>query len=299
MIPSEIAKFDSVRVQARAYLCLLLNRSLPNYLPNPNIEALKSGLMQLQREALKIETLYILDTNGDQVGENISKNQDFRDRRVQNHSSRAYYYRAVREKKCVITNPYPSSLTNNLSVTASYPIYDSNRNLCYVVCMDISLKSLLKFAQPTSLDSTFSIVSKLSYTVFSAALLLVAFLLFYHGIASIATHGFNINKLEIKEMFESTILLTLALAIFDLVKTIFEEEVLGRSDNKSRDIHRTMIKFLGSIIIALSIEALMLVFKFALISPEEIMHAVYILGGVALLLIGLSFYLKATENRAS
>jgi uncharacterized Tic20 family protein len=165
--------------------------------------------------------------------------------------------------------------------------------------MDISLKSLLKFAQPTSLDSTFSIVSKLSYTVFSAALLLVAFLLFYHGIASIATHGFNINKLEIKEMFESTILLTLALAIFDLVKTIFEEEVLGRSDNKSRDIHRTMIKFLGSIIIALSIEALMLVFKFALISPEEIMHAVYILGGVALLLIGLSFYLKATENRAS
>jgi hypothetical protein len=299
MIPSEIAKFDSVRVQARAYLCLLLNRSLPNYLPNPNIEALKSGLMQLQREALKIETLYILDTNGDQVGENISKNQDFRDRRIQNHSSRAYYYRAVREKKCVITNPYPSSLTNNLSVTASYPIYDSNRNLCYVVCMDISLKSLLKFAQPTSLDSTFSIVSKLSYTVFSAALLLVAFLLFYHGIASIATHGFNINKLEIKEMFESTILLTLALAIFDLVKTIFEEEVLGRSDNKSRDIHRTMIKFLGSIIIALSIEALMLVFKFALISPEEIMHAVYILGGVALLLIGLSFYLKATENRAS
>jgi hypothetical protein len=299
MIPSEIAKFDNVRVQARAYLCLLLNRSLPNYLPNPNIEALKSGLMQLQREALKIETLYILDTNGDQVGENISKNQDFRDRRVQNHSSRAYYYRAVREKKCVITNPYPSSLTNNLSVTASYPIYDSNRNLCYVVCMDISLKSLLKFAQPTSLDSTFSIVSKLSYTVFSAALLLVAFLLFYHGIASIATHGFNINKLEIKEMFESTILLTLALAIFDLVKTIFEEEVLGRSDNKSRDIHRTMIKFLGSIIIALSIEALMLVFKFALISPEEIMHAVYILGGVALLLIGLSFYLKATENRAS
>jgi hypothetical protein len=299
MIPSEIAKFDNVRVQARAYLCLLLNRSLPNYLPNPNIEALKSGLMQLQREALKIETLYILDTNGDQVGENISKNQDFRDRRIQNHSSRAYYYRAVREKKCVITNPYPSSLTNNLSVTASYPIYDSNRNLCYVVCMDISLKSLLKFAQPTSLDSTFSIVSKLSYTVFSAALLLVAFLLFYHGIASIATHGFNINKLEIKEMFESTILLTLALAIFDLVKTIFEEEVLGRSDNKSRDIHRTMIKFLGSIIIALSIEALMLVFKFALISPEEIMHAVYILGGVALLLIGLSFYLKATENRAS
>ena len=98
-------------------------------------------------------------------------------------------------------------------------------------------------------------------------------------------------------MFEATILLTLALAIFDLVKTIFEEEVLHPNDQKSKDIHRTMIKFLGSIIIALAIEALMLVFKFALMGPEKIIYSVYLLGGVALLLFGLAFYLKSTENR--
>ena len=98
-------------------------------------------------------------------------------------------------------------------------------------------------------------------------------------------------------MFEATILLTLALAIFDLVKTIFEEEVLHHHDDKQKDIHRTMIKFLGSIIIALAIEALMLVFKFALMGPEKIIYAVYLLGGIALLLFGLAFYLKSTENR--
>ncbi|HIP46173.1 MAG TPA: hypothetical protein EYG95_01300, partial [Campylobacterales bacterium] len=58
-----------------------------------------------------------------------------------------------------------------------------------------------------------------------------------------------------------------------------------------------MIKFLGSIIIALSIEALMLVFKFALMGPEKIIYAVYLIGGIALLLSGLSFYLKSTESR--
>lgn len=296
-MPQEIAQFEKVRVQARAYLCLLLNRSIPNNLPNPDLDVIISGLKLLKKERIKIEAMYILDAKGQQISQNISENPKIRTTKLGNHTSRAYYHRAVRERKCVITNPYPSTLTNNLSVTASYPVYDDQKHLHYVVCMDIALEDLITFAQPTSLDSIFTVVSKVSYTLFSASLLAVAFMLFFHGIQSIAVHGFAIEKLEIKQMFESTILLTLSLAIFDLVKTIFEEEVLGRHDEKSRDIHRTMIKFLGSIIIALSIEALMLVFKFALIDPEKIIHAVYILGGVALLLIGLSVYLKATESR--
>ncbi len=297
MMPEEIAKFEKVRVQARAYLCLLLNKSIPNYLPNPDIKVIIDGLKLLKKESIKIEALYVLDAKGEQVSQNISNDPRVREARPGNHSARAYYHRAAREKKCVITSPYPSTLTNDLSVTASYPVYDNQKKLHYIVCMDISLRDLLKFAQPTGLETVFNIVSKVSYSAFSVGLLMVAFMLFYNGIASLLAHGIDIEKIAIKEMFESTILLTLALAIFDLVKTIFEEEVLGRHDEHSRDIHRTMIRFLGSIIIALSIEALMLVFKFAMIDPEKIINAVYILGGVALLLFGLSFYLKATENR--
>ena len=297
MMPEEIAKFEQVRVQARAYLCLLLNKSIPNYLPNPDIKVIIDGLKLLKKESIKIEALYVLDARGEQVSQNISNDPRVREARPGNHSARAYYHRAVREKKCVITSPYPSTLTNDLSVTASYPVYDNQKKLHYIVCMDISLRDLLKFAQPTGLDTVFNVVSKVSYSAFSIGLLMVAFMLFYNGITSLLTHGINIEKIAIKEMFESTILLTLSLAIFDLVKTIFEEEVLGRHGDQSRDIHRTMIRFLGSIIIALSIESLMLVFKFAMIDPEKIINAVYILGGVALLLFSLSFYLKATENR--
>ena len=297
MMPEEIAKFEKVRVQARAYLCLLLHKSIPNNLPNPDIKVIIDGLKLLKKERIKVEALYVLDAKGQQVSQNISDDPRVREAIPGNHSARAYYHRAAREKKCVITSPYPSTSTNDLTVTASYPVYDNKKKLHYIVCMDIALRDLLKFAQPTGLDTIFNNVSKLTYAGFSVALSIVAFMLFYNGITHIFTNRLNIDRIGIEQMFESTILLTLSLAIFDLVKTIFEEEVLGRHDNGSKDIDRTMIKFLGSIIIALSIEALMLVFKFALTDPAKIINAVYILAGVALLLFGLSFYLKSTENR--
>ncbi len=63
------------------------------------------------------------------------------------------------------------------------------------------------------------------------------------------------------------------------------------------EIHiQTMVRFLGSIIIALSIEALMLVFKFALNDPSQLLYAVYIMFGVTALLVGLSYYLKVSHG---
>ena len=45
-------------------------------------------------------------------------------------------------------------------------------------------------------------------------------------------------------MFKATILLTLSLAIFDLVKAIFEEEVLGKEKKQGAgDSHQTMYAF--------------------------------------------------------
>ena len=110
--------------------------------------------------------------------------------------------------------------------------------------------------------------------------------------------GVDIHKIEIKGIFEATILLTLSLAILDLCKTLFEEEVMGNHrDNKDRDIHHTMVRFLGSIIIALSIEALMLVFKFAITDPDMLINAIYIIAGVGILLVGLAVYIKLTSSK--
>ncbi len=126
----------------------------------------------------------------------------------------------------------------------------------------------------------------------------MAFLLFYNGLANLVNQGIMSAIENIDMMFKSTILLTLSLAIFDLVKTIFEEEVLGRHKrNNTSGIHKTMVRFLGSIVIALAIEALMLVFKFAITDPTHIISAVYLIGGVAVLLISLAYYVKSVSNK--
>jgi hypothetical protein len=299
MVPHDLKIFAQSRTKARSYLCYLLNRTIPNKLPNPDLKTIIQGLKILQKESSNFRTLYVLNEKGVQIGNNLTKERKLRVGDGVNRSSRAYYYRVAREKKCIMTNPYPSMLTNQLTVTAAYPIYDDKKKLHYIVCIDVTLEDLLKISQPSKLETVFENTSKIAYSLFSASLFAVAFLLFFHGVKSMLVHGFSIEDIEIKHMFQSTILLTLSLAIFDLVKTIFEEEVLGHEKGQSKDIHRTMIRFLGSIIIALSIEALMLVFKFALTNPSELINAVYLLCGISILLIGLSFYLKSTENRSN
>ncbi len=297
MVVTEIEEFSEIRTRARAYLCFLLQRYIPNYMPEPSLENIINALKILKKELPNAEAFYILDKKGNQIIDAISNNPEYRRGKGINRSMRAYYYRAVREKRCILTDPYPSLLSHELTVTASYPIYNDQKQLEYIVCVDISLKDLLKMFHPSSIDSYFGNFTKVSYALFTFALLIVAILLFVKGVMSVMTHGIHIYNLDIKEIFESTILITLSLAIFDLVKTLFEEEVLGHHKRKeASDIHKTMIRFLGSIVIALSIEALMLVFKFAIIGPEKILYAVYLIAAVTLLLFGLSFYLKSINT---
>ena len=297
MVVHEIEEFSEIRTKARAYLCFLLQRYIPNYMPDPSLDNIISALKILKKELPLAEAFYVLDKSGMQIIDAIANNPEYRKGKGINRSQRAYYYRAVREKRCILTDPYPSLLTHDLTVTASYPVYDEQKHLHYIVCVDISLRDLLKMFHPSSIDSIFGRFSKVAYAFFTAALLMVAMLLFFKGMMSVMVHGIYFHNLDIKEIFESTILITLSLAIFDLVKTLFEEEVLGKHRKKrTSDIHKTMVRFLGSIIIALSIEALMLVFKFAIIGPEKIKFAVLLVGGVTLLLVGLAYYLKSTAG---
>jgi len=298
MIIREIQQFSEVRTRARAYLCYLFTRNIPNRMPAPNLDVITTSLDKIVHEVEDFEALYLLDHAGIQVINNITDDPHNKGGIGQNRSSKSYYYRAVREKHCVLSDPYPSALTNDLTVTASYPIYDNHGELRFIACIDVSLEHVLKIAHPSSLQSAFGKTSKFIYTIFSLSLLAIAMLLLFNGMRSLFMHGLAFNLLDIKAMFESTILITLSLAIFDLVKTIFEEEVLGRSEKEdSGGMHKTMVRFLGSIIIALAIEALMLVFKFAIIDAAHILYAVYLIGGVTMLLFGLAFYLKSLPQK--
>ncbi len=295
----EIKEFAEIRARARAYLCYMIGRHINQHMQEGNIEHLLKRLSNLQEVLPKAEAIYVIDGNGIQIVPNISKNNEVDGKgEGDDRSNRAYYYRTIREHRCVLTDPYPSLITNTLVVTASFPVYDDSGKLLFIVAVDIALKDLLSIVHPTSIDSRFGLVSKVAYGAFSVALFGVALLLFLKGVYGFLHFGVAFAQIDINEVFKSTILLTLSLAIVDLVKAIFEEEVLGkeRRHHEADETHQTMVKFLGSIIIALSIEALMLVFKSALTDPSKIEYAVYLIVGVSFLLISLSFYVKFTHN---
>ena len=294
MLIQDIRRFARIRYNARAYLAYLFERNIPNRLPMINLDIIKSGLDKIAHEVENFDAFYILAPDGVQIENNISLDESRRIGAGENRSNKAYFYRAVKERRCVLSDPYPSSLTGELCVSASEPVYDEKGTLLYIVCVDISLNDILKLIPPGRLDFGFENFSRLVYALISLALFAITAVLFVLGIKSIIWAPFA--ALNVADMFESTIVLTLALALFDLVKAIFDEEVLGKSVKEDSGASRTMVRFLSSIIIALAIEALMLVFKFAITSPEQIIYAVWLISGVALLLIALSVYLYMSKK---
>ena len=294
----EIQEYSQIRTKARAYLCYIMSRNISQNIQSGNIDTVLSKLKDLKQSISKAEVIYAIDSNGKQITDNISDQKKLSGfGKGDDRSDRAYYYRTLGEHRCSLTDPYPSLITNEMVVTSSFPIYDELDNLLCIICVDITLENILKMVHPSSVDSISGKISKISYTAFSVALAAVSLLLFVKGITSFLHFGLDFSVIEINKIFEATILLTLSLAIFDLVKAIFEEEVLGKEKKHgSGESHQTMVRFLGSIIIALSIEALMLVFKFALTDPVKLQYAVYLISGVSLLLISLSLYMKFSRE---
>jgi hypothetical protein len=296
MVASDIQNFSLGRTKVRAYFCYLFSKNIPNRLPSITLDMVVPRLLKIKADLGTVEGVYLLDYKGVQVTATYSASDEVDADIGLIRADRAYYYRAVREKRCTITDPYPSTITGELCVTASQPIYCENGDLKYVACIDMSLTEMLKIARLNTFDSFFANFFKYSYGLFAFALITIAVVLFFQGMQSFFVYELNAISFQAKDVFEATILLTLSLAIFDLAKTLIEEEIMGRSKEQSiSGPHKTMVRFLGSIIIALSIEALMLVFKFAITDPEKLMYAMYIVAGVASLLLGLAVYIKFTK----
>ena len=72
MVIREIQQFAEVRTRARAYLCYLFTRNIPNRMPEPNIDIISSSFDKIVHEVEEFEALYLLDHKGDQVINNIT-----------------------------------------------------------------------------------------------------------------------------------------------------------------------------------------------------------------------------------
>ena len=297
MSKGNMQEFLAGRKKAKDYFCTLFSKNLPHKADKFSKESIISGLIEIKSNLKNCEGVYVLDEHGIQITPTYTSAQKIKNE-GENRSDKAYFYRAIRDTKCDLTDPYPSlNNAGTLCVTISQAIYSEGGTLQGVACVDMPLEEVIKISNMNVMELFFSNFFKITYSLFAFALMAVALLLFAKGVQSFFLHDITPDHFEIKYVFEATILLTLALAIFDLSKTLIEEEMLGWSKGSHvSGPHKTMVKFLGSIIIALSIEALMLVFKFAITDPNKLIYAMYIIAGVGILILSLAVYIKFTKG---
>jgi len=203
--------------------------------------------------------------------------------------NKSFYFQGLTFDKepIYITNPYLHAITGAPAITV---IKQENDHFLVV---DFDMLKLLEELRLIEYNSLFHIVNKMVMGGGSLLLGLVSvFLILYGGFifGQVVVLHFNSDEI-LHQIFTSVISITIGLAIYDLSKTMIENEVLYKSLDPANEIQSKILsKFLTSIIIALSIESLMAVFKIVLDDYSKIINAFYLILGVTLLIIGTGIY---------
>ena len=191
-----------------------------------------------------------------------------------------------REDNIYISNAYINSRSGTLYITLVV-----RRNTEYIV-YDFELYELLKELSLIEGHELFSKFTRYAYGLFGFMLAAFSVALIGYALYIVWTLVAGHNSELLSGLFRSIIALTLGLAIFDLAKTILEHEVFYKSLSRNNNLeNRLLARFLTSIIIALSIEALMVVFKIALSDYSQMIHAFYLIAGVGIMIVSLSLFI--------
>ena len=286
--------FREVRKDLAALLGGVVDALASPLLLQQGCEAQRQKLACLIARHPFLDLCYLLDAEGLQLGDNVAAS---RRRGTQggdgvDRSHRPYYRLTLEANSPVLTEPYLSSANGHICVTAAAPIRDESGKLLGMVVADSELDRALALLEEDDIRRSFEPYFKVFYILFSLGLLAVSMALGLHAVLSLGlVWSAAASPGDFAAPFQATILFTLALAVFDLAKTIFEEEVLLRKDiRRHSTTRRTLTRFIAAILIAVSIEGLMLVFKFALDAPQHLWMAVVLLLAAAALMVALGVY---------
>ena len=244
-----------------------------------------------------VDLLYTLDGHGKQISDSVGCSR--REGAVilpgngEDRSQRPYYQLASNSDAVVVTEPYLSTANRKLCVSAALKLQDSDGNIIGYVVVDIDLADTLEFLMGDTLRRRFLPAFRTIYSVIVFGLFIVVGILLFSAFYEISTlfqHKASEASFHLKP-FGVIIFLTLGLAVFDLGKTVLEEEVLMHKDIfRHSSTRRTITRFIAAILIAVSIEALLMMFKAALGESGEILSAVWMMLTAVGLLVGLGLY---------
>lgn len=241
-----------------------------------------------------VDLLYLLDATGVQLTPNLPVRKGHPaggQGQGSNRAQRPYFVLAHAQPEGVaITAPYLSNGSGLLCITAIVRIHHG-QEAGYLV-LDIDLAEAVAFLMGDASRKRFVPFFKGVYSVIVAGLFAVVGLLGYAALIELteifsAAGGANLHL----KPFGVIIFLTLGLAVFDLGKTILEEEVLMHKDvYRHSSTRRTITRFMAAILIAVSIEGLLLMFKSAVGDGEHVLDGVWMMAAAVGLLIGLGLY---------
>ncbi len=240
-----------------------------------------------------LELTYICDRDSlNQISSNI-----YRDKKTNTQIgiNRKYLLNKINfnEKMISVSQPYISSATGVTCVTVA-KIEDNK-----IYFMDFSITVLLQRMGLIEIHKEFNFLSKGFYLITASVMIILAFFTVGYSFFEFINSIFFKSVVSIESIFKPVIALTLGLAIFDLSKTILEQEVIFKSYSKnSKSEYKVLIKFSITIIIALLIESLMVVFKIAMDNYSQMIHAVYLIAGVSMLVISLGLFIFFVNKKS-
>jgi hypothetical protein len=250
----------------------------------------KSQYKKVFKTFPSLELIYVSDKDFIQTDPNIYRNKEETSAQGKN---RSYMTSKVAEKddEFSISPPYMSSATGSTCITVMKKEDDK------YVFMDFKLSTLLGRLGLVELNPSFNKFTKLFYKAVGFSLMAFAFFAIVYALVGYMWSIFISGNYSLDAIFKPIVALTLGLAIFDLAKTILEREVFFKNYSKDNSDANVLTKFSIAIIIALSIEALMVVFKIALHDYSEMIHALYLIVGIALIIISLGIYSYLSKKR--
>lgn len=239
-----------------------------------------------------MELAYVTDLDFIQSAPNIFRNKIDMSAQGKN---RSYMSNKVMKKdeEFSISTPYMSSATGHTCITVMKKEDDQ------YVFIDFRLSALLGRLGLVELNPAFNNFTKFFYKAVGFSLMAFAFFAIIYALFGYISSIFISGDFSLDAIFKPIVALTLGLAIFDLAKTILEREVFFKNYSKEDEDANVLTKFSIAIIIALSIEALMVVFKIALHDYSQMIHALYLIMGIALIILSLGIYsyLSSKSNK--
>lgn len=252
----------------------------------------KTNFEKLFKVFPSLELVYVCDSdNLEQISSNFYRNKQNNNVIGRNRKYLLSKMRCPSEEIC-ISKPYISSATGETCITLSK---EENGQVYF---MDFKLVELLQRLGLIEIHKEFNIVSKGFYFIAANVMMLLALFTIGYSLYAFVNSIIIENHMSIEAIFKPVIALTLGLAIFDLAKTILEQEVVFKSYSKnSKTEYRVLTRFMITIIIALLIESLMVVFKIAISNYELMINAVYLIFGVSFLVLSLGVFVYLTKKK--